>query len=71
MVESPPKLGRIPISLRVPEDIVKELPYIAVFNRKTSTLELVREWIVTEASENINMARYQKFKQQITKIPKA
>ncbi len=42
----PQRLERIPISIRLPIDIVKELPFIAVFNHKSSTSELMREWIV-------------------------
>ena len=65
---STPKLIRIPTSVRIPEDIKKELPYIAVFNHKTSTAEQVREWIIDGASKVMNTARYEKFKKQMEKI---
>lgn len=65
-----PKLSSIPTTIRLPEDIVRELPYIAVFNHKTSTADQVREWIVQEASKVLNTARYQKFKNQMEKIDK-
>lgn len=60
-----PRLRTIPVSIRLPEDIVKELPYIAVYNHKTSTADIMREWIVKAAATDINKASYQKFKTQI------
>lgn len=63
----PPKLERIPVSIRLPVDIVKELPFIAVYNHKTSTAEQIREWIVQEASAVMNKASYTKYKQQVIK----
>ncbi len=61
----PQRLERIPISIRLPIDIVKELPFIAVFNHKSSTSELMREWIVQEASSIMNKSAYTKYKQDI------
>ncbi len=63
----PPKLTKIPTSVRIPEDIKKELPYIAVFNHKTNTAEQIREYIIEGATKVMNTARYEKFKKQMKK----
>ena len=57
----------MPMSLRLPEDILRELPYIAVFYHKTSSADLLREWIVKEAGATMNKPGYIKFKAQMQK----
>lgn len=64
-----PKLTLIPRSVKLPEDIETELPYMAVYYHKTTVSDLIREWIVDNAGATMNKASYQKFRAQLKKLP--
>ena len=52
----------ITFSVRIPKEIDEDLVHIAKYQHKLSKSDLVRDWIVREASEVMSRATYQKWK---------
>jgi hypothetical protein len=65
-----PKLFLVTKCIKLPVDILNELPYIALFYHRATVSDLLRSWIVESASATINKPSYQKFRSQVRKIPR-